>query len=209
MSKKATSPQANIFTIFIVIVGLLVIGMVVFVNQQEPPEADDVLPQGGSPENEADISQLLENSNNAPDNVDSTDTVASNNPGNTNTTEVAIVPDTSTDDTGTVILPNTTELTLLQEASVTSQGEIQTYQFGNGNVVNVMSPEFKSLILNEAAVVRKESITIGSQTGEKITVESAKDGSEIKIIQIVTGTTLYDIRGSEEFINNITNYINF
>lgn len=170
--------------------------MVVVVNQQEPAQPEETIPQGGSPESEAEISQILANT---------TDSVEEpTDPINTNIELDIPVSDTATSETA-----SEAQLILLQEATVTSQGEIQTYQFGNGDVVNVMSPTFIPLVLNETAVIAREPITIGSQTGEKITVESAKDGSEVTIIHIVTEATLYDIRGSEEFINTITNYINF
>ncbi len=195
MSRKASSPQSNVFTIFIVIVGLLVIGAVVFVNQQEPPET--VTPaQGGSPESDEEIIAALNTSTTNTDTVD-----------NKNTNTVA-EPDADTTTTEETPITNS-DIVLLESATSTSQGDITTYQFGNGNVVNVMTPDFAPLVLNETSVVARQSITIGSKTGEKITIESAKDGSAIEIIHVITDDTLYDIRGSADFINNITNYINF
>lgn len=200
MSKKPSAPQSNIFSIFIVIVGLLVIGMVVFVNQQEPPESATTLAQGGSPESESEIIAALNKSTTTTKTVDET---------NSSDTVDETIVDPEVDSTVENTQSAEPELVILQTATTSSQGEITTYQFGNGDVVNVMNPQFESLVLNETSVVAREPITVGSRTGEKITIKSAKDGSEIMIIHIVTEDTLYDIRGSEDFINNITNYINF
>lgn len=200
MYKKPSTPQSNIFSIFIVIVGLLVIGMVVFINQQEPPKTVDTVAQGGSPESDSEIIAALNKSTTATDIVDEI---------NTNNTETKTVENSEADSTAEDTNSTEPELAILQTATTTSQGEITTYQFGNGDVVNVMNPEFESLVLNETSIVASEPVTIGSQVGEKITIESAKDGSEIVIIHIITDDTLYDIRGSADFINNITNYINF
>lgn len=201
-SSKVAGPQNNLFTIFIVLTGLLVIGLVVFVNQQDPqPETSvNITAQGGS-ETDADADADVETSDD--ENINEIRESLNKNE-NAN-----IVENINNENTNSNTTTSDYGITLKQPATVNSEGDIYTYQFGGGNIVNVMPLEFEGLVLNESSVIDRQPINLGSVTGEKITIESAKDGSAVMIIHVKTNQYLYDMRGSDQFINNITNYINF
>lgn len=195
MSKKKPVAQNNLFTIFVVLAGLGLIGAVVLMSKSDSAvinvnsdNTNGVAVGGAGQEDTADIQKALDkiNLNEA---VEINENIAS-----------IVEDDSSQDNYG---------ITLLENATVNAEGEIVSYQFGGGNVVNIMPLSYKSLVLNETSVVSREDMVIDGQDGEKITMKSAKDGSEVVIIQVETTDYLYDMRGSEEFINNINSYLNF
>lgn len=102
-----------------------------------------------------------------------------------------------------------TGFTLLKEANSSVNGDITSYTFTENNVLNVMPAEMQSITVAETAVQTRESITVGEVTGERLTVSSAKDGSAQTVIQIVRNGQLYDFRGSAEFLDDLTKYIQF
>lgn len=104
---------------------------------------------------------------------------------------------------------NTESFTLLKPATPTTVGEITTYQFAVGNTMSVMPASYKSMVLNETPVLETRDIMIGETPAQELTISSAKDGSEITIVQLSLNNTVYDFRGDDNFLQQLTNYIEF
>ena len=100
-------------------------------------------------------------------------------------------------------------VTVVADATTSSEGEIMSYDFGNGNRLNVMPADYQTMVLNEIAVQERQSITIGSAAGERLTVTSAKDGSPTDVVQVILDRTLYDFRGSNDFLSHLDDYVTF
>jgi hypothetical protein len=97
----------------------------------------------------------------------------------------------------------------LKSAETKTIGDIITYKFGSSNILNVIPLQMKSAILAETAVLDTAPVTVAGQSGEKLTLSSAKDGSKLTIVQITIGDKLYDFRGSDDFLNNLDQYVSF
>lgn len=129
---------------------------------------------------------------------------------NTATTNTATTNQPTTPNSNTATVPAVTDAyTLLAEAETTVVGEITTYTFTDNNFLNVMPAAMQSAVLNETPVKQRETITIGETAAERLTISSAKDGSDVIVVQTVIGETLYDFRGTEDFLSNLSQYIIF
>lgn len=144
---------------------------------------------------------VLGNSTNAID--------ANNNNGNTTNTVVKPSAVNSINSNVNAERVTTSDYSLLAEAETNVIGEITTYTFAENNRLNVMPATMQAAVLNETPVKQRAAITIGNTAAERLTVTSAKDGSEITVVQAVVGEKLYDFRGSEEFLSNLSQYITF
>lgn len=102
-----------------------------------------------------------------------------------------------------------TVFTLQQPAEITTNVDITTYTFSADKVLNVMPANMQSVTVAETAVKERAPITIGEVTGERLTVSSAKDGSDQTVVQVVRNGQLYDFRGSADFLDHLTEYIQF
>jgi hypothetical protein len=120
---------------------------------------------------------------------------------NANATNVATESDT--------ITLQDADFTLVAAAEQTVVGEITTYTFADNNLLNVMPADMQSLVLNETPVKERAAITIGETPAERVVIRSAKDGSDVTIVQTVVGNTLYDFRGSADYLSNLSQFINF
>lgn len=194
----------NIFGAFVVAVGVIVIAAVAWTvtrptdqpestttnttNTTNTTSADVVGGTGGTDE---DIADELAEANN--ENSDAT----------VDESNVNSAVDTER------LQPITYSLELLQTSTTSNEGDIVSYRFNDNDIVNVMPLEYKDLVLAETPVESEENITVGGLPATKLVVRSAKDGSEITLIQIETTEYLYDIRGDEEFLESINNYIRF
>lgn len=102
-----------------------------------------------------------------------------------------------------------TAFTLQQPAEIITSGEITTYTFSENNVMNVMPASMQSITVAETAVKERTPIMIGDTAGERLTVSSAKDGSDQVVVQVVLNETLYDFRGSADFLDKLADYVKF
>ena len=91
----------------------------------------------------------------------------------------------------------------------TVTGEITTYTFSIGNILNVMPVSNRNLVLAETPIKSQHDITIGNTAAQYLTISSAKDGSDVHVVQVTVGDTLYDFRGSDGFLDSLNNYIQF
>lgn len=97
----------------------------------------------------------------------------------------------------------------LQPSRPKTVGDITTYTFDTTNFVNVVPVAMQSALLSETSILATTPVQVSGQSGKKLTLSSAKDGSKITIIQVIIDDTLYDIRGSDDFLNTIDTYIEF
>lgn len=170
------------FFIFIVVAAFVVVAAVAwFANNQS--QVGNV----GNTDAEVNTTQTV-----------NTNTVTSNTNKNANTSEnVNTVVDESDD------------FTLVQPAEPTTNGEITTYIFAETNVMNVMPASMQSITVAETTVKERTPIMIGDTAGERLTVSSAKDGSDQVVVQVVLNETLYDFRGSADFLDKLADYVTF
>jgi hypothetical protein len=119
---------------------------------------------------------------------------------NTNTTNSDYLPVTAADES----------FSLLQVATTTEVGEISTYKFSDGNSLSVMPQALQSAVLNETPTITVDSDwPVAGLMGERYTLSSAKDGSEFHVVQVKYAGKLFDFRGSEDYLNNLDQYIEF
>lgn len=102
-----------------------------------------------------------------------------------------------------------TGVVTLQSAQTKTIGEIVTYNFGDGNILNVLPLSMKAGILNETGVKNTTDVTVAGKPGQKLQLTSAKDGSLFNIIEVTIDDKLYDFRGSADFLNNLDQYVSF
>ena len=170
----------KVFFAFLVIAAVVVIGLVAWTGRKSALDPDTAT------------------------NTVTTNTAA-NNPDATPNSNTTVVPTVNE-----VVVPVVTDAyTLLAEAETTVVGEITTYSFADNNFLNVMPAAMQSAVLNETPVKQRETITIGETAAERIIISSAKDGSDVAVVQAVIGETLYDFRGNEDFLSNLSQYIIF
>lgn len=130
-------------------------------------------------------------------------------------TRITVVSDTNkltqpaTVNTTNTTVVTTTGFTLLKDTTSTSNGDITTYHFDDGNVLNIMPVSYKAMVLNETAVTSTEKTMIGSTAAEILTLSSAKDGSNIKVVQLEREGQLFDFRGDDTFLNSLPTYVQF
>ncbi len=98
---------------------------------------------------------------------------------------------------------------LLKEAAATEVGTIETYRFNETDTLNIMPEAMRSAVLNETPVQKEEVITVGGVEAKKLTITSAKDGSEGMVVQVIKNGNLYDFRGSDDFLANLSDFITF
>ena len=137
--------------------------------------------------------------------ITTTNTATTNNANTGTETNVNTIDETNTNSNTAA----TDDFTLVQEATSTTSGDITSYSFGEEKVFNVMPADMQSITVAETAIKKQEDITIGAVTGQRLTVSSAKDGSEITIVQVVRNGQLYDFRGSADFLDHLADYIAF
>lgn len=104
---------------------------------------------------------------------------------------------------------NLNDFTILIDATITSSGDITTYHFTDTNILNIMPLSYKAMVLNETPVTNTEIVSVGEVSAELLTLRSAKDGATIKVVQIEHGDQLFDFRGSDEFLNTLSKYVQF
>lgn len=171
----------KVFLVFLIIAALIVIALVAWTGQKT-------------------AIQQVSLSNNAATTNKTTD-------NNLNTTNSVVEPAVKED---IVKAPVTTsDYTLLADVEANVIGEITTYIFIESNILNVMPATMQAAVLNETPVKERMTIMIGDTAAERLTINSAKDGSNITVVQAVVGETLYDFRGSDDFLSNLSKYIEF
>lgn len=106
-------------------------------------------------------------------------------------------------------LVKTEAFELLSPAETIVIGEITTYTFAENNILNVMPKAMQSAVLNETPVKERTVITIGETPAERLTLSSAKDGSDVIVVQTVVGEKLYDFRGNTNYLSNLSQFIKF
>ncbi len=140
-------------------------------------------------------------------NTNSTATTDTNtNQANTNS---AIPANTNSSDRQLITAADES-FSLLHTASTIEVGEITTYKFTDGNSLSVMPEAMQAAVLNETPTITVDSDwPVGGLMGERYTLSSAKDGSEFYVVQVVYAGKLFDFRGSEDYLNNLDQYIQF
>ncbi len=179
----------NVFSVFIILAGLVVVGTVIMLNQApQVRESDTILAHGGVGDiEEAEITAALNNIN-------------------------KVAPDEEAEEIAEVIAGDLVEpitFTINTSATVNDEGDITSYRFGEDDVINVMPLDFQDMVLNENSVIGEEEVVIDGVTGKRITISSAKDGSSVEIIHVEHGRQLFDIRGTEDFLDDIDQYVTF
>lgn len=125
------------------------------------------------------------------------------------TTETSKTTNSTTNVNTPVTTNPTAGYSILASAETTIVGEITTYIFADNNILNVMPMAMQSAILNETPVKERTTITVGGLTGERLIISSAKDGSDIAIVQISKGDQLFDFRGDDSYLSKLGQYIEF
>lgn len=200
----------NLFGAFVVAAGVIVIAAVAWTvtrpadqpeststntaNTTNTTSADGV---GGTDGTDEDITDESASS------LTTQDSMNTNTEVNTNTTDSENTANSAR------LQPATYSLELLQTSTTSNEGDIVSYRFNDNDIVNVMPLEYKELVLAETPVESEVDITVGGLPATQLVIRSAKDGSEITLIQIETGEYLYDIRGDAEFLDSINTYIRF
>lgn len=228
---KSLRDNPQLFGIFLVVAGVIVIAAITYVSRQSTEStnlenapasntnanaastdgakdnANQMLGSGGTDTTELNNTNSKTNSkansNQPPANTNNTDDTNNANAPATNANTNAANTNADTD------LDPTPHLRLLQPADARTDGVINSYVFENGNIVNVMPVSYQSIVLNEQSVQNEIPITVAGQPGTQYTVTSAKDGSIQTVIQVNFKDQLYDIRGTDEFLQTIDAYIEF
>ncbi|MBI2415324.1 MAG: hypothetical protein HYV33_01525 [Candidatus Kerfeldbacteria bacterium] len=107
----------------------------------------------------------------------------------------------------TTITVTQTQLTVTAEATVTTAGDITTYHFSDSDYMNVMPSSYQAMVLNETPVQQRQAITVAGWPAERLTITSAKDGSELTVVHLLIDDRLYDFRGSENFLARLNDYV--
>lgn len=89
----------------------------------------------------------------------------------------------------------------------TSEGETQTYDFGEGNAISIMPTEFSSVIIASLGNSTEESLTIDGYPATQITGASAKDGTTVVYLLIDVRQQVYFIRGTDAFRTSVIQYM--
>ena len=211
MSKNTRHAKDNLFGMFIIISGIIVLGAVALTvsehdsgtvaeNSAQEVEEQDSLATGGTDEDIAD--ELEAGEARIADSTDSAPPEATQEPQDAEETE-DVIP------VAEEVVAESVNFQLKQAATVVDGGEITSYIFGGNNIVNVMPLEMKSVVLAETGIKTAAAITVSGVEANRLTIQSAKDGSDLDIIQIEHEGTLYDVRGEASFLNSIEQYISF
>lgn len=170
----------KVFLIFLIVVALIVIGLVAWTGRNS---ALDQVETSSATNNTVSNSAVVN--------------TATESNSNTNINSVS----------GKLV--KTEAFELLSPAETSIVGEITTYRFAENNLLNIMPKAMQSAVLNETPVKERVAITIGEITAERLTISSAKDGSDVTIVQAVVGEMLYDFRGNQSYLSNLSNFIKF
>lgn len=87
-----------------------------------------------------------------------------------------------------------------------SGSEDMTYQFGDDNIVSLLSPDSEEVLRSSYGISNEdqgEEIDIDGYQAKKLSGTSEKDGAETKIILLTVEDKLYLIRGTEEFLTTV------
>lgn len=96
-----------------------------------------------------------------------------------------------------------------EEAEPVIQGDTYYYDLEDGNYLTVMPRDMKGVVLESMTVTEEEQVDIKGARGVKYTGKSAKDGSTIYIVLVERGDYLFHVTGSELFLDNFNNIIEF
>lgn len=204
-------PKEYLFGIFVIGAGLVIIVAVTMVSRQATDYSDVEgfgLTGSGGPDS------VEESDTTSNDAIEETDKETKDDAEDIGEDETE---DTNEDTVETTPVETTLELseepvedlTLLTSVSETVSGKITSYHFGGSNILNVMPISYKNTVLNEASVNDTQTITVAGVSATQYTISSAKDGSQLNVIHVERDGTLYDFRGSADFLNSLETYITF
>ncbi|MDP3971110.1 MAG: hypothetical protein Q8P90_05480 [bacterium] len=212
MSKR--KQKGTIFGIFVIVAGLIVIIAVTVVSQKSTDfkQEENYLDSNNSNDEEfvtddsdTEVDSVDTNINNEADSeTDDSDSLdKAENQDETLAEDVSDITATG----GAGIDLTEFNLEVLVPATTAKYDEITTYTFEPENTLSVMPSSYEGISLNETDVLDRETISVGNQVAERLTIASAKDGSEISVVQVISDDYLYDFRGSDDFLESLDQYI--
>ncbi|MFH1426067.1 MAG: hypothetical protein ABIG66_01400 [Candidatus Kerfeldbacteria bacterium] len=90
-----------------------------------------------------------------------------------------------------------------------ADGDSAVYEYGDDNAVSTMPSDSESVIRGSYGAYEEEEITIDGNPAARIMGTSPKDGSTVTYILMKRGDEVYFFRGTESFLDDVTNNITF
>jgi hypothetical protein len=94
------------------------------------------------------------------------------------------------------------------EINRTSSGDVVNLDLGE-NDISVMPTSYEGIVKNSISIQEEEDIVVAGVNGMKYTGGSAKDGLTVSFILVENNGKLYYFKGTDNFLNNLSNIINF
>ncbi len=91
--------------------------------------------------------------------------------------------------------------------TITETSDTTVYNYEGDNAISVMPKSSESIVRNSLSVNQELPFTVNGHSGSQIIGQSLKDGSAITYLLITEGETMFFVRGTDEFLQEVkTNF---